>query len=50
MEKAADLEDATKNLERTTAKIEDIQSGKNTSGQVGFKSGGLMAKKAKKKK
>jgi hypothetical protein len=49
MEKAADLEDATKNLERTTAKIEDIQSGKNTSGQVGFKSGGLMAKKAKKK-
>ena len=42
--------DTTKNLERTTAKIKDIQSGKNTSGQVGFKEGGLMAKGKKKKK
>jgi len=42
--------DTTKNLERTTAKVKDIQSGKNTSGQVGFKEGGLMAKGKKKKK
>ena len=44
------IKDTTKNLERTTAKVKDIQSGKNTSGQVGFKEGGLMAKGKKKKK
>ena len=44
------IEDTTKNLERTTAKVADIQSGKNTSGQVGFDKGGLMAKGKKKKK
>jgi hypothetical protein len=44
------IEDTTKNLERTTAKIEDIQSGRNTSGQVGFKEGGLMATPKKKAK
>jgi hypothetical protein len=43
------IEDTTQNLERTTAKIEDIQSGKNTSGQVGFNKGGLMATKPKRK-
>jgi len=44
------IKDTTKNLERTTAKVKDIQSGKNTSGQVGFDKGGLMAKGKKKKK
>jgi hypothetical protein len=44
------IKDTTKNLERTTAKVADIQSGKNTSGQVGFDKGGLMAKGKKKKK
>jgi len=34
--------------ERTSKKMEDITSGKNTSGQVGFKEGGLMQKKKKK--
>jgi len=43
--KAADKAGTAKNLQRTTAKIKDITSGKNTSGQVGFKSGGLMKKK-----
>ena len=42
--------DTTKNLERTTAKVADIESGKNTSGQVGFKEGGLMSKGKKKSK
>jgi hypothetical protein len=46
--KAADKADTAKNLQRTTAKIKDITSGRNTSGQVGFKSGGLMKKKNKK--
>lgn len=44
------VKDTTKNLERTTAKVKDIQSGKNTSGQVGFDKGGLMVKGKKKKK
>ena len=35
--------------ERTSKKMEDITSGKNTSGQVGFYKGGLMKKKKKKK-
>ena len=35
--------------ERTSKKMEDITSKKNTSGQVGFKEGGLMQKKKKKK-
>jgi hypothetical protein len=42
--------DTTANLERTTAKIKDLQTGKNTSGQVGFKEGGLMAKGKRRKK
>lgn len=43
--KSKDKEDTTKNLERTTSKIKDLTSGKNTSGQVGFNKGGLMKKK-----
>ena len=45
LSKAPDKAGTAKNLSRTTAKIKDITSGKNTSGQVGFKSGGLMKKK-----
>jgi len=45
LSKAQDKAGTAKNLSRTTAKIKDITSGKNTSGQVGFKSGGLMKKK-----
>jgi len=45
--KSEDKEDTTENLQRTTSKIEDLTSGRNTSGQVGFNKGGLMLKKKK---
>jgi len=37
------------NKARTAAKVKDIKSGKNTSGQVGFGKGGLMSNKQDKK-
>jgi len=44
------IANTNENIDRTAAKVEDIESGKNTSGQVGFKEGGLMAKGKNKKK
>ena len=46
----ADLEDTVSNLEDVTDKITDFTTGVNTSGQVGFDEGGLMAAPKKKKK
>jgi len=50
LSKTADLEDTVSNLEDVTDKITDFTTGVNTSGQVGFDEGGLMAAPEKKKK
>jgi len=49
--KAIKAETAAKkaNQARTAAKVKDIKSGRNTSGQVGFGKGGLMSNKPDKK-